>query len=117
MVASWSWATAEHDFRADDTLLAFTDGLVEVRNADGDQFGIGRVVEIARAADLADPVALLDALAGASNVSFGGRAPRTIARSSAATATAWLPGGRARLSYPVPPCAAKRPGRSTCPPR
>jgi serine phosphatase RsbU (regulator of sigma subunit)/CHASE3 domain sensor protein len=72
MVASWSWATAEHDFRADDTMLAFTDGLVEARNADGDQFGIGRVVEIAGAADPADPVALLDALAEASNAFLRG---------------------------------------------
>jgi serine phosphatase RsbU (regulator of sigma subunit)/CHASE3 domain sensor protein len=72
MVASWSWATAEHDFRADDTLLAFTDGLIEARDSDGEQFGVSRVVEIAREADLADPRGLLDSLAEASNAHLRG---------------------------------------------
>jgi serine phosphatase RsbU (regulator of sigma subunit) len=72
MVASWSWATAEHDFRPDDTLLAFTDGLVEARDAGGEQFGVARVVEIARRADLGDPAALLDTLAEASNTHLHG---------------------------------------------
>jgi serine phosphatase RsbU (regulator of sigma subunit) len=58
--------------RADDTLLAFTDGLVEARKVDGNQLGVGRVVEIARAADLADPVALLDTLAEAGNAFLRG---------------------------------------------
>jgi serine phosphatase RsbU (regulator of sigma subunit) len=100
MVASWSWATGEHDFRGDDTLLVFTDGLVEARNADGEQFGTGRVVEIAGAADLADPAALLEALAEASNAFLhGARAQddRTVVcchRTRVAARTGAPPGGR-----------------------
>ncbi len=67
MVASWSWATAEHDFRPDDTVLAFTDGLVEARNLEGEQFGVARVIAVAQEAGLADPVELLTALSQASN--------------------------------------------------
>lgn len=47
LVASWSWATLEHRFTAGDLLLAFTDGLIEERTADGEQFGVDRLVDIA----------------------------------------------------------------------
>ena len=66
LVASWSWATAEHDFRPDDTVIAFTDGLVEARNRDGEQFGVARVIAVAQETGVADPAALLTALAQAS---------------------------------------------------
>ena len=67
LVASWSWATAEHDFRPDDTVLAFTDGLVEARNGQGEQFGVARVIAVAQETGVADPVALVTALAHASD--------------------------------------------------
>jgi serine phosphatase RsbU (regulator of sigma subunit)/CHASE3 domain sensor protein len=67
LVASWSWATAEHDFRPDDTLLAFTDGLVEARNQKGEQFGAPRVIAVAQQTGVSDPAALLTALAEASD--------------------------------------------------
>jgi serine phosphatase RsbU (regulator of sigma subunit) len=66
LVASWSWATAEHDFRPDDTILAFTDGLVEARNLAGEQFGVARVIAVAQEVGVAEPAGLLTALSQAS---------------------------------------------------
>jgi serine phosphatase RsbU (regulator of sigma subunit)/CHASE3 domain sensor protein len=97
LVASWSWATAEHDFRPDDTVLAFTDGLVEARNREGEQFGVARVIAVAQQTGVTDPATLLTALAQASDAfTEGTRAQddraficchRTMTSSSAPAAT------------------------------
>jgi len=65
VVASWSWAQADHTFHPDDTLIAFTDGLLEARNPDGEQFGLTRLLDTINAYDLTDGPRLLDAVAAA----------------------------------------------------
>jgi serine phosphatase RsbU (regulator of sigma subunit) len=44
VVSTWSWSTMEHPFLAGDMLVAYTDGLVESRNAAGEQFGLDRLL-------------------------------------------------------------------------
>jgi serine phosphatase RsbU (regulator of sigma subunit)/CHASE3 domain sensor protein len=63
IVAGWSWGQAEHRFEVDDTLIAFTDGLLEARSGDGEQFGLHRVLQVIGRHGLADGPRLLDSLA------------------------------------------------------
>ena len=65
VVASWTWAQADHTFHTDDTLIAFTDGLLEARNPDGEQFGLARLLDTINTQDLDDGPRLLDAVAAA----------------------------------------------------
>jgi sigma-B regulation protein RsbU (phosphoserine phosphatase) len=65
VVASLSWTQAEHEFHADDTLIAFTDGLLEARDPHGEQFGLPRLLDIINSQDLGDGPRLLDAVAAA----------------------------------------------------
>ena len=65
IVASWSWAQAEHRFHIDDTLIAFTDGLLEARDPHGEQFGLPRLLQTINSQDLDDGPRLLDAVAAA----------------------------------------------------
>jgi serine phosphatase RsbU (regulator of sigma subunit)/CHASE3 domain sensor protein len=63
IVAGWSWGQAEHRFEVDDTLIAFTDGLLEARNEAGEQFGLQRVLRVIGDHGLADGPRLLNSLA------------------------------------------------------
>ncbi len=44
VVSTWSWSTMEHPFLAGDMLVAYTDGLVESRDAAGEQYGLERLL-------------------------------------------------------------------------
>lgn len=63
IVAGWTWGQAEHRFEIDDTLIAFTDGLLEARNDAGEQFGLRRVLKVIGEHGLTDGPRLLDSLA------------------------------------------------------
>lgn len=59
----WTWADTEHEFRHDDVLLAFTDGLLEARDPVGEQFEQSGVLRTVARIGPADGPRLLDALA------------------------------------------------------
>jgi CHASE3 domain sensor protein len=65
VVASRSWGDATHAFTPGATLIGFTDGLLEARDATGEQFGLDRLLEVVAAHDLRNGPRLLDALAAA----------------------------------------------------
>jgi hypothetical protein len=52
-------------FHIDDTLIAFTDGLLEARDPHGEQFGLPRLLQTINTKDLDDGHRLLDAVAAA----------------------------------------------------
>lgn len=54
VVSTWSWSTMEHPFLTGDMLVAYTDGLVESRNAAGEQFGLDRLLSSVLAVEPAE---------------------------------------------------------------
>jgi sigma-B regulation protein RsbU (phosphoserine phosphatase) len=65
LLSGASGQEAAHPFVAGDTLLAFTDGLLEARDDTGEQFGLTGIQETLAHHDPADGPRLLDALAAA----------------------------------------------------
>jgi CHASE3 domain sensor protein len=61
----WSWGEASLPFSPGDSLLAFTDGLLEARDETGQQFGLAPVRDALARHDPADGARLVDALAAA----------------------------------------------------
>jgi CHASE3 domain sensor protein len=68
------WTTSDAMIPPGGILLAYTDGLTEARDDDGDQFGVDRLVDVVRgAAKGGDPAAIADAcMAAARRHSAGG---------------------------------------------
>jgi serine phosphatase RsbU (regulator of sigma subunit)/CHASE3 domain sensor protein len=62
---TWSWGEAVLAFSAGDSLLAFTDGLLEARDEAGEQFGLAPVRDALTHHDPAEGARLVDALAAA----------------------------------------------------
>jgi len=75
IVIGWAWNTATHPFGPGDALLAYTDGVLESRDADGREFGTQGIVAAAQEVDSDDGERLIDAVAAAS-MRFGGSQPR-----------------------------------------
>jgi serine phosphatase RsbU (regulator of sigma subunit) len=59
------WDTRTLDFKPGDVMVMFTDGLVEARNANRDQFGVTRLEEVVKAHAGQNAQAILDALLAA----------------------------------------------------
>ncbi len=56
VVSTWSWSTLDQRFLPGDTLLAYTDGLVEARNEGGEQFGLDRLLSSLSGGDPDEPL-------------------------------------------------------------
>lgn len=65
VVAGRSWGQVERRFRSGDALVAFTDGLLEARDAQGRHFGVDGVVGAIATTGIGDGPRLLDGLAAA----------------------------------------------------
>jgi sigma-B regulation protein RsbU (phosphoserine phosphatase) len=65
LLAAASWTQAARPFAPGDTLLAFTDGLLEARDDSGEQFGVTGIQETLAQHDWSDGARLVDALAAA----------------------------------------------------
>jgi HAMP domain-containing protein len=65
IVSGWAWADVQHRFPLGTSLLAYTDGVLEARDARGEEFGVESVLLTLEAAGLADPPRLLDAIVAA----------------------------------------------------
>lgn len=63
LVAGWSWTEHERPFRTGESLLVYTDGIVEARDAGGFEFGAEGVLNCVGRTGLADGPRLLDAVA------------------------------------------------------
>jgi sigma-B regulation protein RsbU (phosphoserine phosphatase) len=59
------WDTRTLEFKSGDVMVMFTDGLVEARNANRDQFGVTRLEEVVKAHEAQNAQAILDALLAA----------------------------------------------------
>jgi len=65
IVSGWAWSDVEHRFAPGTSLLAYTDGVLEARDARGEEFGLDSVLLTLEAAGLADAPRLLDAIVAA----------------------------------------------------
>jgi len=65
IVSGWAWADVQHRFVPGSSLLAYTDGVLEARDARGEEFGVDSVLLTLEAAGLADSARLLDAIVAA----------------------------------------------------
>jgi serine phosphatase RsbU (regulator of sigma subunit) len=65
LFSEWSCTTREIDLRPRDTLVMFTDGVVEAFNAEGEEFGEGRLLELLRQHAPLSAAAVVEAVAGA----------------------------------------------------
>ncbi|NIZ90487.1 PP2C family protein-serine/threonine phosphatase [Kineococcus rubinsiae] len=65
IVSGWAWTDVHHTFRPGTSLLAYTDGVLEARDAAGVEFGVESVLLTVEAAGLADAPRLLDAIVAA----------------------------------------------------
>jgi sigma-B regulation protein RsbU (phosphoserine phosphatase) len=74
LVDSASYEAAETTLLPGDTLLVFSDGVSEARNADGRELGVDRLVELARAGRSADARAIALAIERTLD-EFSGSAP------------------------------------------
>jgi serine phosphatase RsbU (regulator of sigma subunit) len=75
IVIGWAWNTSTEDFCPGDTLLTFTDGVLETRNQDGEEFGTHGILDTVTAVGTNDGHRLIEAIAAAS-MRFGGNRPR-----------------------------------------
>ena len=75
IVSGWAWNTATYPFAPGDALLAYTDGVLESRDADGREFGTQGIVTAAREVGEDDGERLIGAIAAAS-MRFAGSQPR-----------------------------------------
>lgn len=66
------WSDVEHPFRPGDSLLAFTDGVLESRSADGTEFGLDGLLLAVDRTPQQDPARILDAVAAAALRHAGG---------------------------------------------
>jgi len=76
LVAGWGWDDRERPFRAGEALLVYTDGIVEARDTDGEEFGADRVLATVAGIGLADGPRLLDAIAAGAVLHAGRRSRR-----------------------------------------
>ena len=65
IVSGWAWADVQHPFAPGTSLLAYTDGVLEARDAAGEEFGVESLLLTVEAAGLADVPRLLDAIVAA----------------------------------------------------
>lgn len=65
IVRGWAWGEREIAFEPGDTMLAFTDGLLEARDPAGEQFGIPRILDVVAESGVDDGPRLLDAICAA----------------------------------------------------
>ena len=65
IVSGWAWADVTHRFVPGTSLLAYTDGVLEARDARGEEFGVESVLLTLEAAGLTDASRLLDAIVAA----------------------------------------------------
>jgi len=75
LVRSWAWGELAHRFRTGDTLVAYTDGVIETRDAGGEQYGAERLLDLLARTDLRSAAVLVDVVAADTLAFAAGQRP------------------------------------------